>query len=467
MPEIIGDRKIFSLLDVTRSIQRTLAERYSTAFWVKAEMNKLNHYPHSGHCYPELVEKREGKVIAQLRATLWRDDYQRINRRFMSVLNAPLRDGVTILFCARIAYDPVHGLSLWITDIDPVFTLGELEREKAETIAALREEGIFTRNKALEFPLLPQRIAVISVETSKGYADFQKVIANNAEGYKFFYMLFPAVLQGERAVESIGYQLRRIRKVARHFDVVAIIRGGGGEVGLSCFNNIELCRAIANFPIPVITGIGHATNETVAEMVAFRNAITPTDLANFLIERFDDFAAPLSDAVTRLQAESLKLIQSSRLVFSNAVRFYRAVTLNALADDRHTVDKWVRALVQYARYALRGERDQQESLAFDLRRSSIAVLVGERRELDHKQQLLKKNNVIFTRQQFLAIDNLQTSVDNMSPQRVLKRGFSITRIDGKALKTVAGIQPGQRITTFLADGSLQSEVKSVNHESNE
>src|SRR5690606_5193145 len=144
----------------------------------------------------------------------------------------------------------------------------------------------------------------------------------------------------------------------------------------SCFNNIELCRAIANFPIPVITGIGHATNETVAEMVAFRNAITPTDLANFLIERFDDFAAPLSDAVTRLQAESLKLIQSSRLVFSNAVRFYRAVTLNALADDRHTVDKWVRALVQYARYALRGERDQQESLAFDLRRSSIAVLVG-------------------------------------------------------------------------------------------
>ena len=137
MPDLVDGKKIFSLLEVTASIQKTLATRYTSSFWVKAEMNKLNFYPHSGHCYPDLVEKSEGKVIAQVKATLWKDDYMRINKHFLSLVNAPLNDGITMLFCARITFDPVHGLALRITDIDPVFTLGELEREKQESIAKL------------------------------------------------------------------------------------------------------------------------------------------------------------------------------------------------------------------------------------------------------------------------------------------------------------------------------------------
>ena len=176
MPEIIDDKRIFSLLEVTVSVQKALAERYKSSFWVKAEMNKLNHYPHSGHCYPELVEKVDGKVVAQIKANLWKDDFLRINRNFMGVLHAPLKDGIRILFCARIAFDPVHGLALRITDIDPVFSLGELEREKQASIDMLKKEGIFQRNKSLQFPLVPKRMAVISVQTSKGYADFSKVI---------------------------------------------------------------------------------------------------------------------------------------------------------------------------------------------------------------------------------------------------------------------------------------------------
>ena len=284
MPETVADRSIFSLLEVTRSIQKTLADRYGSSFWVKAEMNKLNHYPHSGHCYPDLVEKKDGKVIAQLRSVLWKDDYLRINHSFLRLVKTPLKDGISMLFCARITFDPVHGLSLRIIDIDPAFSLGELEREKIETLEKLRAAGIFDRNKNLKIEPVPQRIAIISVETSKGYADFQKVIANNAWGYRFFHFLFPSVLQGDRAVESIVYQLNRIRKVISHFDAVAIIRGGGGEVGLSCFNDYELASEIALFPLPVITGIGHATNETVVEMIAYKNAITPTDLANYLLD---------------------------------------------------------------------------------------------------------------------------------------------------------------------------------------
>ncbi|MEO0075571.1 MAG: exodeoxyribonuclease VII large subunit [candidate division WOR-3 bacterium] len=196
MPETVNDKQVFSLLEVTKSIQKTLPDRYKSSFWVKAEMNKLNFYKQSGHCYPELVEKKDGKIIAQIKSHLWRDDFNRVNNNFQRILNEPLKDGIKILFLAKISFDPVHGLALWIIDIDSSYTLGDLEREKQETIKQLKEEGIFNKNKTLNLPLLPQRIAIISVETSKGYADFLKVIETNSWNYKFFHILFPSLLQG-------------------------------------------------------------------------------------------------------------------------------------------------------------------------------------------------------------------------------------------------------------------------------
>src|SRR5687767_10336036 len=146
MPETISDKKVFSLLEVTLSIQKTISDRYKNSFWVKAEMNKLNHYAHSGHCYPELVEKKDGKVIALIKSNLWKSDFEQINQNFMKVLKEPLKDGINILFCASISFDPSHGLSLRILDIDPSFSLGELEREKQETLERLKKEGIFNLN---------------------------------------------------------------------------------------------------------------------------------------------------------------------------------------------------------------------------------------------------------------------------------------------------------------------------------
>ena len=237
MSEVVNDKKVFTLYEVVRSVQKTLSERYTTSFWVKAEISKLNLYKLSGHCYPDLVEKRDGKVICQLKSTLWRDEYLSINDRFVKTLNEPLKDGIKILALVKITFDASHGLALNILDIDPAYTLGDLEREKQETIMTLKNEGIYEKNKRLAFPLLPQRIAIISVETSKGYADFLRVIDDNEWSYKFFHLLFPAILQDEKAVEAIIWQLRRIRKVIHHFDVVAIVRGGGGDIGLSAYNN--------------------------------------------------------------------------------------------------------------------------------------------------------------------------------------------------------------------------------------
>jgi len=315
MPEKVDNKKVFSLLEVTLSIQRTIYNRYTSSFWVKAEMNKLNYYPHSGHCYPDLIEKKDGRIIAQIRANLWKEDYIKVNNSFLKISKEHLKDGINILFLTRITFDPIHGLNLRIIDIDPIYTMGELEREKIETIKRIKEEGIFNKNKERKFPLLPQRIAVISVETSKGYSDFKIIIDENFWKYKFFYFLFPSLLQGERAIESILNQLKQIKRVLNHFDVVAIIRGGGGDVGLSCYNNYQLSKEIALFPIPIITGIGHSTNETVVEMTAYMNAITPTGLADYLIQKFHNFSIPVQKAEEILFSKTKKILLDEKIKF--------------------------------------------------------------------------------------------------------------------------------------------------------
>ena len=308
MPNIENQTKFFSLLEVMSSIQKTIIGRYSSLFWVRAEMIKLNHYTHSGHCYPDLVEKKEGKIVAQTRAIIWKNDFESISKKFIYFTNEPIKDGVTILFQCRINFDTLHGLSLNIIDIDPMFTLGELEKERQETIERLKKEDLFHANSTLPLALLPQRLAIISVQTSKGYSDFMNII-DQEKNYKLFTYLFPSLLQGDNAVETLIQALEAVEKVKKHFDAVLIIRGGGGDIGLSCYDNYELSKTIANFPLPVLTGIGHSTNETVAEMVAYKNAITPTELADFILNRFRAFDQEIEDIKKRLVNLSKKRIE--------------------------------------------------------------------------------------------------------------------------------------------------------------
>jgi exodeoxyribonuclease VII large subunit len=462
MSEVTDNKKIFSLLEVTLSIQRTLADRYTSSFWVKAEMNKLNHYPHSGHCYPDLVEKRGGKVIAQLKSTIWKDDFIRINHSFLKVVKAPLTDGIKMLFCARITFDPAHGLSLRIIDIDPAFSLGELEREKQETIDQLKKEVLYNLNKTLQLPLVPQRIAIISVETSKGYADFLKVINHNPWAYKFFHLLFPSLLQGERAVDSIIAQLRRIRKVIIHFDVVAIIRGGGGEVGLSCFNNYRLAKEIAQFPIPVITGIGHATNETVVETIAFKNAITPTELADYLLQKFHDFSGPVQKASEKLADKSLRILKEKGQAFHNTTRYFRSVADNILMRNNHIMENNYKALFQQSNLLLLREKESHASLVYAMRSGTLSFCSTRKNGVKELTVLLKKDIASVQRQEKNTLENMERSMRNMSPENVLKRGYSIARINGSALRSYQDVKEGDVIQTELLDGEVTSTVKNAN-----
>ncbi len=458
MPEVISDRKVFSLIEVTESIQKTLTDRYKSSFWLKAEMNKLNHYSHSGHCYPDLVEKREGKVIAQMRSILWKSDYFRLNETFKSMLKEPLKDGIKILLCATITFDSTHGLSLRILDIDPGFSLGELEREKQEAIMKLNKEGIFSNNKNLTLPLLPQRIAIISVETSKGYADYLQVIDNNPWGYKFFNFLFPSLLQGEKSIISIISQLKRIRKVIHHFDVVAIIRGGGGDVGLSSFNNYELAREIALFPLPVITGIGHSTNETVSEMVSSKNAITPTELADFLIQKFHNFSVPVRKAEETIIDKSSRLLKEEKLKLHNEVKFFQTATRSQLLKNYNTIRGNGQTLKHQVKFFVRQESHLIHTLKSELQRSMALLIQQNTNTISQLSSNLQQNAVSFIKDQNRSLYNSSKQVSLLDPQNILNRGFTITLYEGKTVKSFSELKAGDTITTVLAEGKIVSNI---------
>lgn len=411
-------RQIYSLLDITQSIQKIISTTYKGQYWVKAEMNKLNYYPQTGHCYPDLVEKNDGKIIAQIRANIWKNDFLNINQRFLQVVKEPLKDGVKLLLYIKVTYDPVHGIALRILDIDPGFTIGDLEVEKLQTIQRLQAEVIFGENKKRPIPLLPKRIAVISVESSKGYSDFKEILSSNSWGYYFYTYLFSSLMQGEKAVETIIRQLERIRNLTSYFDVVAIIRGGGGDIGLSCYNNYELCKVIAQYPIPVLTGIGHSTNETVAEMVSHTNAITPTKLAEYLIQCFHDFTRPIQYAEKMLNEHSNSTLREQKAKIDTCIQQFRLLTSNKLQRYYHNISAFSRSVSNSSDYFLR----------------------------IHNERL----------------NSISRNIENLSPERVLKRGYSITKANGKVIMDSKKVKNGDIISTTLYKGEIISIVQTNN-----
>ncbi len=386
------DRKIFSLSEITNSLEINIRKTYPNSFWLRAEISKLNLYKYSGHAYPELVEKQEGKIVSQIRSIIWKSDFERINSKFLQILKEPIKDGISIVCRARLTFSSLYGLSLIIEDIDPMVALGDMEREKQNCIERLKKENLWTLNKEKKLTLLPQRLAIISVASSKGYSDFIQTIEENNRGYAFFAHLFPSLLQGDGASIQMREALSIIETVKNYFDCVLIIRGGGGDIGLSCYNDYLLCHKIATFPLPILTGIGHSTNETVAEMVSYANFITPTALGDFVINRFISFE------------QSIDNIKQS--IIKNAKRI---------------IDK-------------------------------------EKKDLTHTAKLLaitSKNRVEKEKQNLQMAEKL-TQI--LSPANVLKRGYSITIINNKAIKSSCQVKQGDTITTLLADGEISSTV---------
>lgn len=342
--ELFNDRPVYTLSDISKSLQSIISKTYNQPYYIKAEIIKLNYYPRTGHCYPELAEKEDEKIKAQMRAIIWSSQYKTINERFKKITGDIIKEGITILCLASIEYSPQYGLALHIQDIEPTFTLGEMAKSKIAVIERLKKEGIFNANKKMQLPLIPKRIAIISIETSKGYSDFMITLRQNNWNYKFDCQLFPAILQGEKAITTITEQLAVIRSRITEFDCVVIIRGGGGDVGLSCYDHYQLAREVAIFPIPVLSGIGHSTNETVTEMVAYANKITPTEVAYFLIQKFHDFSILIEDFQNFILKTASDRIKNDFINMGNNTRLIKLFSKQIIEKQQAIIDNYIKQL---------------------------------------------------------------------------------------------------------------------------
>ncbi|HNX66666.1 MAG TPA: exodeoxyribonuclease VII large subunit [Bacteroidales bacterium] len=406
------------LTELQRVIRDKLYESFPGFYWVIAEIAELK-VNSSGHCYLELTDSDQklNRVTARVRATIWSNRYNIISAMFASVTGVSLQPGITILFRATVEYHELYGLSLNISDIDPKYTAGEIALKREAIIHRLRAEGVIDMNKSLELPLYPRRIAVISSQQAAGYQDFVKQLTYNKYGFVFETMLFDAIMQGEQTEESVNSALDQIASRAEDFDAVAIIRGGGSQTDLAWFDNYNIAYFVSQFPLPVITGIGHDKDLTVTDMTAFKALKTPTAVAEFLISHTLYTESMINDLTMRLSSGALALINES--------------------NEKLTRYKQNIALITAS--VLRGGTESVRHLGDKLLHSSEMVIRLTREHLN----------------------SFERELTHLNPVNVLKRGYTITSKDGIILKDHHLLKSGDKITTHFEKGVAESDVTLV------
>jgi exodeoxyribonuclease VII large subunit len=452
-------KEVFTLKQVAQSIRKTLESRYHRSYWVKAEIYKMNLFP-SGHAFPELVQRTDGKIVANLSGVIWKTNYLKISKQFEAEVKEPFSEGKEVLMLIKITFSEVYGLSLHISDIDPSYSLGALHKLKLETIEALNNLGILQNNQLLTLEL-PKRIAIISAESSKGLSDFMQVLSASIHKFGVDTFLFNATVQGDQAVNSILFALQKIERLRNHFDAVVIVRGGGAEVGMSCYDDFKLCKRIAEFPLPILCGIGHSTNLTVAEMVAFSHAITPSVLASDLLQEFElkllDLHA-FSTSLTRIQN---RLLTNTKNIFHQTVSKINGVTKWRFERINNQLKSLEQRSIQETKRVLTSHQDFIGSCPL-----VIQGLVKRSHQQEHHRRTMLEQHLVFTLDRSLEknntiLESLDKQVRLMSPAAVLARGFAIARSNGKALLSKSSLHPGALIQIELSDGTAEAEVKST------
>ncbi len=401
-----------TLLELTNRI-RARFDRDPIKTWVIGEITDCR--TSGGHYYITLIEKSEsGGIAAKLSCRLWRSTVSWVMPKFTSITQSWLRDGMKVMVLLRVEFHQQYGLAGIIEDIDPTFTVGELELQRQETIRRLKEDGVFDMNRELDQPTVIQRIAVISSDTAAGYGDFCNQIHNNGYGYYFYVELFPAIVQGDGAERSIITALEKIFRREEEFDVVALIRGGGSRTDLSCFDNYNLASNIAQFPLPIITGIGHERDNSVVDMVANTRVKTPTAVAQYIINRNAQFAALLDDRLNKV----------------------RDAVYRKLAREKAKIDNYERLIKASPRNLFRREKDKIDNYVLLVRQIMRNKFLRERQWLDSAQQLLNSRN----------------------PRRLLERGYTFTSgVNGEPLDART-VKSGDKIKTVTLTGNVFSTV---------
>ena len=428
-------KKHFSLRELQLAVRERLAEAFPLPVWVAAEISEMK-VNYSGHCYLELVEKggANGVPAAKASAVIWRSHYGPLASYFASKTGERLAVGMKVLVRVTISYHELYGLSFQIQDIDPTYTLGDWEQQRQQTIARLREEGVWDMNRELDVPRVPQRVAIVSSANAAGYQDFCKEIARSP--YRVELTLFDAFMQGHGAEDSIIEALERVADRADEFDVVAVIRGGGSQSDLACFNSYRLCAHVAQFPLPVVTGIGHDKDESVADMVAAQRLKTPTAVAAWINEQlaeFDGALEALGEAVERcatefLAAERQRLERNAAMIATQSVGATRRLELTL-------------------------ERYRSE-----LRRAVEKLLSDERNRVARADENLRRATDYFVRSERDRLGAMAQAVAAHDPQRIMALGFAVVSVDGHAVSDAQQIAIGTEVSVRLAKGKLKAKV---------
>lgn len=404
-----------SLFELNSMVRESLEDALPGLYWVEAELSECRES--KGHCYMELVQKDAFSAVpvAKASAKCWRNTWIRVRADFMQATGGAPQPGMKLLLRVKVNFHPAYGYALIVDSIDASFTLGEMARKRQEIIRTLKEEGVYDLQRELSLPVFCQRIAVISSASAAGYGDFCNQLTNNEYGLRFHAELFPAVMQGEMVEESVVSQLDAINARIEDFDCVVIIRGGGATTDMSGFDSLMLAENVANFPLPIITGIGHDRDECVLDLISFQKVKTPTAAAAFLIDH-------LTKVLMRVEQARDIIVQSVSLQMERQMtrlqRLSTAVTMNA----------------RMFRVREAGRLDQLKS----------------RLHVSLQHALTKERH---------RIDMIAQRVNALDPALLLKRGFSMTLLDGRLVRDASQLHPGQEIETILEKGRVKSQVK--------
>ena len=404
-----------SLSELTGRIQGVIRANFETTLWVRAEISELRE--NNGHCYLELIEKDANTdgILAKTRATCWASVFRMLKPYFESSTGESLRAGLNVLVAVTVEFSGLYGFSLNVRDIDPSFTIGELAARRIQIIRQLEADGIADMNKQLPFPHLPQRLAIISSATAAGYGDFCDQLNKDSSRFAFYPKLFPATMQGEQAEGSIIAALEKIYNHIALFDVVVIIRGGGATTDLACFDSYNLALNCAQFPLPVIAGIGHQRDISILDMVAHTSVKTPTAAAEFLIGIMQEAENELFSLVDEIHSTVGQLINI----------------------EEQRLDRMKLQIQQAARTGYLKQKHLTEQQVYRLRTIVKQIIQNQQNKLEQ----------------------IKNRLDIHSPVYLLERGYSITTLNGKRLTSVVQVKPNDIIKTWLADGEFESEVK--------
>ena len=427
-----------SLYELNSLVRDVIDASLPDSYWVEAELSEARE-GYGGHCYMELIEKdeRSNTPIAKAHASCWRNRWMLIKPHFERITGQRIHAGMKVLLKVHAQFHENYGFSWIVDDIDPNYTMGDMARKRMEIVNTLKEEGVFELQKELRLPMFCQRIAVISSATAAGYGDFCNQLADNGYGLQFSTALFPATMQGEGVEQSVISALNRINATYENWDCVVVIRGGGATSDLSGFDTLELAENVANFPLPIITGIGHERDESVLDMISYQRVKTPTAAAAFLIDHLTEVYARVEDAQETIVNYVNRRLQVERMRFERLSS--QIPTLFSLVKTKQNarLDGMMNELKLYVQTKLSAAQRKLEVVSSNVQPILERKLLNESHRLQMLEQRMKAQN----------------------PELLLKRGYSITLKDGKSVRDASSLQKGDVLETRFAKGQVKSVVE--------